>query len=299
MKTTAKTLMIAISLMGLGTGCDFSDLVDLLEDIGTGVGNPGDQTDPDDGDDQVEPPIAEDPTMPPEDICQVDFDRCVQAGEDPQACEQALVDCWNGGWTDPCYDGYVVCTSDPNADFQACENELNTCYGWEPNPCDLEFEACLSDANSDPAACEEALYTCYGWEPDPCGPAYEECYASGRNSFECESEYQECWGIPADPCWDEYAICASDPNSDLAACDEQLYVCWSGGVVPEPIGVCQQMFDLCLIGGVDPAVCELALSQCTEPQPEPPCDLPVPNPDGTLPDGSQPNGGQNGAPGQN
>lgn len=214
MKTAIKTLLISMTMVGLGTGCDASDIARFFDQLGTGVGNPGDATNDLPGDE---------PTNDLPCITLLGHD----CGDDPGANEPPAPP--PGDCACPGFPG------DPGAP--------NPPPGWEDphRPCFEAFDDCLIGNALPVEACEDGLTQCLDAIPHPCHGLFDACFAATGDALHCQ--------IEADAC--QIGVAPPYPG-------------------PPPHGLCDQMFELCLLGGVDPVLCDEARAQCSDPAP--PCD---------------------------
>ncbi|MEZ4320279.1 MAG: hypothetical protein R3F61_22560 [Myxococcota bacterium] len=253
-RAATKSVVMAVAMVGLGTGCD---LASILNQIADQIGQPNDPTEPGDPDRPDEPGDVDpgDPTDPGI-FCEEALNDCLNAGVDEQVCVQDFEICLD--------DTRPVPPIDPNDPWLVCELELEQCLDgvytqgfpvdlpW-PGPeegCFLAYDACIGDVFPPPPPVDE-----------------------------CEIELQEClenvWSDPGDPQIQIWPV----PGEE--ECFVRYDACLGWTEPPPPQSPCDELIGLCLQTGVDPQLCDEVYSQCVANGPdEPPCDLPLPYEDG-------------------
>ncbi|MFN3200827.1 MAG: hypothetical protein ACE366_20680 [Bradymonadia bacterium] len=222
--------------------------------------------------------LPDDPGAP-EDVCieacfegaDAAFEECVEAGEDPGFCDEAisegidlcLMDCGPNGepWPD-----------DPNPDqpddcvsqcIEGAEAAFVECIeaGGNPEDCDIaitaEIDQCLM-------ACEP------GDEPWPDEPHPDDPAACGEMCFEYINVlFEECLEAGEDPAFCD-ALVSAEADACLAACDGQdpNFPDEPGPDEPACEEICLEtgelLFAECIESGEDPGVCDLIASDVIE-----------------------------------
>lgn len=269
LKAIAKPLTLALALATFGTGCDFADIGEAIDDF---FSNGGEVI--------IEPGVPEpvDPWL---------------------ECELALDDCLGGGMS----------YADADADYdvmpypydEVCFEEFDLCIGdIEPEPpveppvgeCEEELEICLDSIYGngptmdlylpypDEEACWSAYDTCLGVEPpppSPCDDAFQDCLLTDQDPAFCELEYLECWGIddPYLQCDVDLQYCLLDGN-EPESCFQEHSVCIES-IEPTGPDACDQLYSDCVYNGVDEQLCQEVWYQCSQNQPYP-CEGDEPEP---------------------
>jgi len=243
--STIKTVVMAVALVGLGTGCELADILNQLADQ---VTDPSDPSEPG-------PTDPADPTDPP-DCGSIDANGNGVIECDPidpwLICEVNLDDCLSAGTPeDECFTDFDLCVEDsewpddPPQPIDECEWQLDECLNdlYTNLPADPAMELLYPDED----ACWIEYDECNGWvEPPPPPP-------------ECEIQLEECLG-------NLYQPAASDPGQSMPYPDEDI--CWieydecNGWVEPPPSSPCDELFGLCIDTGVDAQLCDEVYGQC-------------------------------------